>query len=208
MLVRSFSKDTEMNEWLTGVFCPVNTWHTYPRHDILLVNPPPLTSWLVHIISHMSKWLVEACCSPLCLIGLALAGLWRETQDEPFVWVIGGIKTAHTRHRGYWWNGDSPDEEQFLFFCSEAKTSQASIHCVVRCPHGDRSATEHEFAESEIGQASLSALSQCELHCLWYQCADVSLVSSCQGEFKGPSGLWQKLKYELHGIALEGMMQI
>lgn len=168
--------------------CPINTRHTYPRHDMPLVNPPPRTSWMIDVISHMSKWLVQACCSgPNSVVLGCPAGRWKEMQDEPFVWLIGRIKTA-------------------LSFCSEAKTSQPSSHCDVRHPHGARSATERELAQPERGLASLSVLSQYELHSLWYPSADVALVSSCHKNFKCPSGMWQKVTFELYVIALVELM--
>lgn len=103
--------------------------------------------------------------------------------------------------RGQPWQGT------VLSFCSEAKTSQPSSHCDVRHPHGARSATEREFAQPEIGLASLSVLSQYELHSLWYPSADVALVSSCHKNFKCPSGMWQKVTSELYAIALVGLMR-
>lgn len=163
-----------MNEvFLNRLFLPhEHLTYIYPRHDTPLVNPPPLASWLTDTVSHMSKWLVVACysCCPSRLIGSQPAGEWKETQDEPFVWVIGGIKTAHSRHRGYWWNGDSPDEELSFSFVPGPKLADRPF-TVTRCPHGARSATEHESAQPEIGHVSLSALSPYELQicrCLWY----------------------------------------
>ena len=143
----------------------------------------------------MSKWLVEACCgSPSCLIGLAC---WSVEGDAGRVLCVSNWRDKNSTYqtqrllmkRGQPWRGT------VLFFCSVAKTSQPFIHCVVRCPHGARSSTEHESAQPEIGHTSLSAQSQYELHCLWYPSVDVSLISSCQGDFKWPTGMWQKLNY-------------
>lgn len=123
----------------------------------------------------MSEWLVEARSKR------AVTGRWKETQDEAsFVRVIGRIKTAHTRHRGYWWNGDNPDEEQSLSFVRRPKPANRPIHCVARCP-----------LPRSTGWSGpcrvLSALPGSELHHhrLWW------CVSGIQLSKKRPCGSWQ-----------------
>ncbi len=117
-------------------------------------------------------------------VSLLISG--RRRRIEPFVWVIGRIKTAHTRHRGYWWNGDSPDEEQFFSFVPRPKRANHPFTAL-------RSATEHESVQPEIGHERLSALSHNELKCLWYPSEDVCLISIYPENFKWPCGMWLRL---------------
>lgn len=158
------------------------------------------------ITSHMSKWLVEACCSsPLCLIGLAC---WSVEGDAGWALCVSNWrdkKTAHTRHRGYWWNGDNPDVEQLFPFVLRPKLANRSLCRSLsswgEMCHGAWVGTAWNRPRQFVSSVSVWTPLPFEIHL--QMC---SLVSSCQRNFKWPPGMSQELKIVLHVFALVGLM--
>lgn len=105
-------------------------------------------------------------------------------EDESFVRLIRGIRTAHGEHRGHWCSRDSHDEEQSLSFVLRIKLADRPVT-------GTFSVLKRRDLP-EAGLATLSVLSHYEPHGLWYSCADVALVSSCHKNCKWPSGMWRQ----------------
>lgn len=90
-----------------------------------------------------------------------------EGQVDPLVGADG--EKRRRRWRSTVTGTEAIDE---TFFCSEAKSSRAPVLCVVRCPHGERCATEHESAQSEIGHGcqlcvSMNSVTFDMQMCLW-----------------------------------------
>lgn len=124
-----------------------------PPHSIP-VSLPPVHNWL----------------KPFAVSGCA-GGRWDKMQDEPFVRLIRGIKTVHTRRRVHGWNRDKRDEEQRLPIVPRINLGKHPVTA-----QGLRCTRQHELDVSgdELGGPRL-----------WYSRADVALVSGCHMVLRG-----------------------
>lgn len=119
-------------------------------------------------------------------------------EDESFVRLIRGIRTAHTEHRGHWCNRDSHDEEQSLSFVLRIKLANRPVT-------GTFSVLKRRDLP-EAGLTTLSVLSHYErrafdIHAqMWLWCPAVTRIVN------DPLECDSKGKFEWYLIALVRLM--